>query len=141
MLSMNQDNPLPFEGDHHEDVGMHYFEPGSLDGGLPEAADDGLCTDDGLCDDDGLCTEYPGAACIQGYGKTALDLFDEDQFSDQRRCNLFYPWALKVEWELTQYLLKSPLFLADIDEFLKLELVRLYTSQFGKYLKLFRSQR
>ncbi|KAE9384833.1 hypothetical protein BT96DRAFT_841644, partial [Gymnopus androsaceus JB14] len=58
-----------------------------------------------------------------GYGKTALDLFDEDRFSDQRRHNLFYPWASKVEWELAQYLLKSPLSLADIDEFLKLELV------------------
>ncbi|KAE9405063.1 hypothetical protein BT96DRAFT_988891 [Gymnopus androsaceus JB14] len=93
MLNINQDNPPSFKGDHHEDA------------------------------DNGLCTEYPGAACMQGYGKTALDLFDEDWFPDQRRHNLFYPWALKVEWELAQYLLKSPLSLADINEFLKLELV------------------
>lgn len=96
---------------------MPHFESGSLDGDLPEAAGNQPCT-----------VEYPGAAEVLGYGKTAIDLFDEDRFSYLRRFNLFYPWASKGEWEVAQYLLKSSLSLADIDEFLKLELVCSYVS-------------
>ncbi|KAE9383333.1 hypothetical protein BT96DRAFT_844117 [Gymnopus androsaceus JB14] len=119
--STNQDSPQPFGSEHcedhredlHEDAGVEgYFEPGSLDTGLSEPADEGPYT-----------VEYQGAARVVGYGKTALDLFNEDRFSDHRRLNLYYPWASKGEWEVAQYLLKSSLSLADIDEFLKLELV------------------
>lgn len=66
---------------------------------------------------------YPEAARVLGPGKTALDLFNEDHFSEYRQTNLYYPFASKAEWEVAQYLIKSPLSLADIDEFLKLELV------------------
>jgi len=124
--STNQDSPQPFGSEHcedhredlHEDVGVEgYFEPGSLDTGLSEPAVEGPYT-----------VEYQGAARVVGYGKTALDLFNEDRFSDHRRLNLYYPWASKGEWEVAQYLLKSSLSLADIDEFLKLELVCSYVS-------------
>lgn len=135
---------------------MPHLGSGSFDGGLEE--DDGLQEDGGLPEDDGLSedngglpedngglpedsgglpeapgnrytVEFPGAAQVLGYGKNAVDLFDEDQFSDLRKFNLFYPWASKGEWEVAQYLLKSSLSLADIDVFLKLELVCSRASQ------------
>ncbi|KAE9385659.1 hypothetical protein BT96DRAFT_1006846 [Gymnopus androsaceus JB14] len=93
--SIDQDNPPLFEGDHCEDTDAYdYFELGSLDGDFPEPS---------------------------GKEPSGKEPY---QFSDQRKLNLYYPWASKGEWEMAQYLLKSSLSLADIDEFLKLELVK-----------------
>ncbi|KAG2737085.1 hypothetical protein P692DRAFT_201684677, partial [Suillus brevipes Sb2] len=49
--------------------------------------------------------------------------FDADEFAECRKENLFYPFASKEEWEIGDFLLRSPLSMAAIDVFLKLPLV------------------
>lgn len=76
---------------------------------------------------DGPAKEYfEGAAKIYGNnGRTFLKAFDEDQFADIRWSkNLYYPFSDLAEWDLAQFLLTSPLSMADIDRFLSLTLVR-----------------
>ncbi|KAG1893892.1 uncharacterized protein F5891DRAFT_1131119 [Suillus fuscotomentosus] len=55
-------------------------------------------------------------------GLTFLDVFDADEFAEYRKDNLFYPFASKEEWEVADYLLRSSLSMAAIDEFLKLRM-------------------
>lgn len=67
---------------------------------------------------------YEGAGmCYSEDGQTFLDLFDADEFAEYRNENLFYPFASKEEWEIADFLLRSPLSMAAIDMFLKLPLV------------------
>jgi hypothetical protein len=67
---------------------------------------------------------YKGAGmCYSKDGLTFLDLFDADEFAECRKENLFYPFASKEEWEIGDFLLRSPLSMAAIDVFLKLPLV------------------
>jgi hypothetical protein len=66
---------------------------------------------------------FPGAAEIYGKGVTFMDLFDQDQHSEKRKINLFYPFASKQDWEVASWLSKSGLSMAAIDNFLSLELV------------------
>lgn len=69
---------------------------------------------------------YPGAAQIlPGKGQTFLDNFDEDQYADERKNNLFYPFLSQEEWELASFLLQSNLSMAAIDQFLSLRAVSL----------------
>lgn len=69
---------------------------------------------------------YPGAAQIlSGKGQTFLDNFDEDQYADERKNNLFYPFLSQEEWELASFLLQSSLSMAAIDQFLSLQAVSL----------------
>jgi len=68
--------------------------------------------------------EYDGAgACYSQDGSTFLDLFDADEYAECRVDNLYYPFASKEEWEIADYLLRSSLSMAAIDEFLKLSMV------------------
>lgn len=65
--------------------------------------------------------KYEGAgACYSENGSTLLDVFDADEFAEYRKDNLFYPFASKEEWEVADYLLRSSLSMAAIDEFLRL---------------------
>ncbi|KAG2098695.1 uncharacterized protein F5147DRAFT_543499, partial [Suillus discolor] len=57
-------------------------------------------------------------------GLTFLDPFDTNEFIKYRNENLFYPFASKEEWEITDFLLCSPLSMAAIDVFLKLSLIQ-----------------
>lgn len=66
---------------------------------------------------------HSAASHIFGQGKTFMDGFYEDQFSEYRKENLYYPFASDKEWELALFLLRSGLSMASIDQFLKLELV------------------
>ena len=68
--------------------------------------------------------EFESSAQTFGNGRTFLDRFHMDIFSNERETNLHYPFASKQEWELAQFLLRSSLSLADIDNFLSLNLVR-----------------
>ena len=67
---------------------------------------------------------YRNASEIFGHGDTFMDLFDKDPHSDKRKDNLYYPFASRQEWEVALYLLCSSLSMAELDKFLKLELVR-----------------
>jgi hypothetical protein len=52
-----------------------------------------------------------------------MDLFDDDEYAENREMNLYYPFASQPEWELASFLLKSGLSMVAIDEFLKLQMV------------------
>lgn len=86
-----------------------------------------------LDDDFGVAREsleekYEGAgACYSENGLTFLDVFDADEFAEYRKDNLFYPFASKEEWEVADFLLRSSLSMAAIDEFLKLRMVCICT--------------
>ena len=67
--------------------------------------------------------EYPGSAKVYGAGSNFMDQFDADQYSSERKENLYYPFTSRDEWELASYLLRSSLSMAAIDKFLKLSLV------------------
>jgi hypothetical protein len=68
--------------------------------------------------------KYEGAGtCYSQDGLTFLDLFDADEYAECRKYNLFYPFASKEEWEVADFLLRSPLSMAATDEFLKLPMV------------------
>ncbi|KAG1901098.1 uncharacterized protein F5891DRAFT_979664 [Suillus fuscotomentosus] len=67
--------------------------------------------------------EYDGTgASYSQDGSTFLDLFDADEYAECRVDNLYYPFTSKEEWEVADYLLRSFLSMAAIDEFLKLSM-------------------
>ena len=66
---------------------------------------------------------FPGAAQTFGKGQTLLDKFNTDRFSLYRRENLYYPFASRLEWQLTLWLLRSGISMSATDEFLALEIV------------------
>jgi len=87
--------------------------------------------------------QYEGArTCYSKDGLTFLDLFNADEFAECRKENLFYPFAFKEEWEIGDFLLRSPLSMAMIDVFLKLPLIStgLHTLQHWVVYLLFRSK-
>ncbi|KAG1759112.1 hypothetical protein EDD22DRAFT_782983, partial [Suillus occidentalis] len=67
---------------------------------------------------------YEGAGtCYSQDGTTFLDIFDADEYADCRKDNLFYPFASRNEWEVADFLLRSSLSMAAINEFLALSMV------------------
>lgn len=70
---------------------------------------------------------YPGAAQTFGTGKTFMDSFQDDEYADERRKNVYYPWASMDEWELVSFINRCNMTVSDTDEFLKLRLVYFFT--------------
>ncbi|KAG1901601.1 uncharacterized protein F5891DRAFT_950324, partial [Suillus fuscotomentosus] len=67
---------------------------------------------------------YEGAGtCYARDGVTFLDLFDADEYAEHRKENLFYPFASREEWEVADFLLRSPLSMAAINQFLGLHML------------------
>ena len=66
---------------------------------------------------------HPSTPSIYPGGTTFMDQFFTDQYADFRRENLYYPFASRIDWQLTSWLLRSRLSMAAIDNFLSLELV------------------
>ncbi len=60
---------------------------------------------------------------IDDKGLTFLELFDKDEYAEQRTGNLYFPFASEEEWQLAAFLLKSGLSMSSVGEFLKLKLV------------------
>ena len=113
------------------------YQPHS-DRDVPEAddvpADDGLGADENSAygPDDGWQQEdapglvvdtHSSTPSIYPGGITFMDQFFTDQYADFWRDNLYYPFALRVDWQLASWLLRSRLSMAAIDDFLSLELV------------------
>lgn len=72
----------------------------------------------------GNVEEFPGAASVFAHqANTFLQHFDRDQFSQERRCNLYYPFRSRADWDFGLWLTRSGLSMAAIDSFLSLELV------------------
>jgi len=67
--------------------------------------------------------KHPSSGSVHGRGETFMDRCEEDKFSERRKAHLYYPFASRIEWELASFLLRSPLSMAAVDRFLKLELV------------------
>lgn len=65
---------------------------------------------------EGCSTTHPGS-------KTFMDTFREDQFAEERRENIYFPWASKEEWAFASWLLRSRLSMAAIDSLLSLDIV------------------
>ncbi len=76
---------------------------------------------------DGVFTEYfPGAAKTFGYGKDSLSqIAEDDEFSEKRKANRFYPFSCETEWELALWLTRLDAPMSAVDEFLKTKFVRL----------------
>jgi hypothetical protein len=71
--------------------------------------------------------EFAGAAQEWGVGETFMDKFDLDDFAELRKKNLYYPFALKDDWEMAAFLLRSGMSMALIDDFLTLQLVSTFS--------------
>ncbi|KAH9027612.1 hypothetical protein EDB85DRAFT_2074745 [Lactarius pseudohatsudake] len=67
--------------------------------------------------------EYVGAVREYGRGTTFMQGFDRDPYSQERKKNLYYPFASRGEWEMATFLLRSSLSVSSIDSFLSLELI------------------
>ena len=65
---------------------------------------------------DGCAERFPG-------GKNFMDEFRNNQYAEERRQNLYFPWASRREWAFASWLLRSHLSMAAIDSLLSLELV------------------
>jgi len=67
--------------------------------------------------------DFTGAAKVYGAGETFMQKFDSDKFAEERKENVYYPFASKVDWETAAFLLRSRMSMAIIDDFLNLEAV------------------
>ena len=65
---------------------------------------------------EGCAERFPG-------GKMFMDEFRNDRYAEERRQNLYFPWASRREWAFASWLLRSRLSMAAIDSLLSLELV------------------
>ena len=77
----------------------------------------------GMQKDGYFVTMHPNTPLVKEGGKTFMDKFDSDQFADQRRQNLYYPFANRDDWEMAYWLLNSGLSMVAINKFLSLKLV------------------
>ncbi|KAG1876220.1 hypothetical protein F4604DRAFT_1680422 [Suillus subluteus] len=71
---------------------------------------------------------YEGAAqVVDTMGTTFMNVFDQDQFSSIcKEKNLHYPFADRKDWQVAEFLLMSSLSMAEIDQFLSLDLVNIF---------------
>ncbi|KAG1900849.1 uncharacterized protein F5891DRAFT_1188342 [Suillus fuscotomentosus] len=117
----SQDSPLPQfpSKDYHDRVSY------------PDAGD-GMSVDIGGDHFDVAGEEFQSAeewyegtgTCYSQDGTTFLDLFDTNEYANCRKDNLFYPFASRNEWEVADFLLRSLLSMAAINEFLALSMIR-----------------
>lgn len=66
---------------------------------------------------------FPGAAEIYGEGPNIMDDFDADTYAEERKENLYYPFASEDEWDVASFLLRSHLTVKELDNFFSLNLV------------------
>lgn len=52
---------------------------------------------------------FCGLSKVFKKGETYMDLYDEDEYSDNCQANLHYSFACQPEWEMASFLLKSDL--------------------------------
>ncbi|KAI6001429.1 hypothetical protein EDD15DRAFT_2158658 [Pisolithus albus] len=67
---------------------------------------------------------FSSAGEVFDTGETFLKRFELDPFSSFRRTNLYYPFSGLNDWEMANFLLRSKMSMAKIDEFLSLGSVR-----------------
>ncbi|KAI5982220.1 hypothetical protein EDD15DRAFT_2391380 [Pisolithus albus] len=67
---------------------------------------------------------YEGSSEVFPGGKSFMDTFHEDQYSGERRSNLYFPFASQQEWQFASWLLRSRLSLTAIDSLLALDILQ-----------------
>lgn len=67
---------------------------------------------------------FPEAGQTYGDGPTFMDLFNSDHHASKRINNVYYPFRTRGDWEMGSWLLRSDLSMRAINDFLKLEKVR-----------------
>ncbi|KAI5988015.1 hypothetical protein EDD15DRAFT_2199192 [Pisolithus albus] len=67
---------------------------------------------------------YEGSSEVFPGGKSFMDTFHEDQYSSERRSNLYFPFASQQEWQFASWLLHSRLSLTAIDSLLALGILQ-----------------
>ncbi|KIJ63925.1 hypothetical protein HYDPIDRAFT_168314 [Hydnomerulius pinastri MD-312] len=79
---------------------------------------------------EGGCEAFPG-------GKSFMDTFREDQYANERRQNLYFPFTSQEEWQFASWLLRSRLSVAAIDSLLSLDIFKRIALSFwtGKELR------
>ena len=90
---------------------------------------------------------YEGCAAAFPGGEMFMGQFRSDRYAEQRRENIYFPFASRKEWEFASWLLRSSLSMAVINNLLSLEIVsgifvhvlRLTILQIGGMLLSFRS--
>lgn len=65
--------------------------------------------------------EHPRILIRRPGGENLLQRIRGDQYAQQRKDNIHYPFRSRGDWQLAQWLTNSPLTQAQIDSFLKLE--------------------
>ncbi|TFK70651.1 hypothetical protein BDN72DRAFT_896229 [Pluteus cervinus] len=67
--------------------------------------------------------KHPGAGTASSSDQNFMNRFDDDWFAEERKHNIYYPFASKEEWDVAFFLVRSRLSSAFIDEFLALPLI------------------
>ncbi|KAI5987639.1 hypothetical protein EDD15DRAFT_2371999 [Pisolithus albus] len=78
---------------------------------------------------------YEGSSEVFPGGKSFMDTFHEDQYSGERRSNLYFPFASQQEWQFASWLLRSRLSLTAIDSLLALDIGIPLSFRTGKQLR------
>ncbi|KAH8991606.1 hypothetical protein EDB86DRAFT_3065127 [Lactarius hatsudake] len=73
---------------------------------------------------------HPRSSFIYGQKPNTLERTAGDSFAHRRATNLYYPFQSREEWGLARFLARSSLSQSEIDEFLKLEWVKLQKPTF-----------
>ena len=73
---------------------------------------------------------FSGVGRLLGSNSTDMFMasFDKDAFVEERKANLFYPFASRGDWEVASWLFNSGLSQTSINKYLSLKLVRIMTS-------------
>jgi len=66
---------------------------------------------------------YEGCSEAFPSGKTFMDVFETDRYAEERKVNLYFPFASCEEWQFASWILHSRLSLTVIDSLLALDLV------------------
>ena len=100
-----------------EDIEMHSAPLGHADGDPDtRVGPEQLCLRRFMETFKGCGKTFPG-------GKTFMDKFRKDQYAEERRENIYYPWASKQEWAFASWLLHSRLSIVAINSLLSLDIV------------------
>jgi hypothetical protein len=102
-----------------DDWDLNPPSPGALDSTM-DIPEEGASPTSGFVEPYEGCSEaFPG-------GKTFMDAFRDDQYANERRQNLYFPFASHKEWQFASWLLHSRLTLTAINSLLALDIVRAF---------------
>lgn len=123
--SLVQSDLAPFTVDDlypHEPTDLMDFEAGDNMTSSP-GPEDHITADNPKMKRGYHATMHPNTPIVKAGGETFIDKFDQDRFAEERKQNLYYPFADRDDWEVGYWLLNSGLSMAAINKFLSLRLV------------------